>query len=675
MLAGLLKSLFRPRASAVNAQLPGTQPEANASKHSGLSPQVRRLISEGRLREALEQVESARVGNEPDLGYLRGWLYFRLGEAERSLVALDQAMATDPHDPSCWRFAADAYLSAGRHEAALQCCQRLLQRNSAEADVWCLAGSCHIALAQWRHAVECFQSASNSVHPHQAIALQNLGFSFFNLAQYEDARVALQGAVRVDPNLAEAHLNLGNTLKKLGELDAALACYRQALVRQPENTRYLSEYADALRYTCRWEELKPVVEKLGRLTRQEIAAGSVPGMAPYVCLTLFDDLGLQQQVAAGHTHRYPASARSTRPPSRRGQRLSVGYLSPDLNRHPVGLLTDGFIGFHDRERIRVNGYYLREVIDSTTESISSKCEQFRCLAGYSDKAAADQIRQDRNDVLIDLSGLTAYCRPGILARRPAHVIAHMMGYPGTYGASYVDFYICHAAQVPLEFQSAFTERLHHLPETGVAMAGFGTVNPVTRSQLGLPADMFVFANLSSTYRICPTVFGCWMRILSRCPHSVLWLKRENPQAETELQRQAISAGIDPARLHFTPPSLLSQTWEHQCADLWLDTFLFTSGTATALCYWAEVPVLTLAGSTPQARTGAMMQAGAQISSTVVTGIEEYEAVAVEIYENTELHRNLRSDLQHRVRQSPLFQPQLFAGRLDNAYVELLDVRP
>jgi Flp pilus assembly protein TadD len=36
------------------------------------------------------------------------------------------------------------------------------------------------------------------------------------------------------PDFAEAHSNLGNTLKELGRLDEALASYRQAIALKPD---------------------------------------------------------------------------------------------------------------------------------------------------------------------------------------------------------------------------------------------------------------------------------------------------------------------------------------------------------------------------------------------------------------------------------------------------------
>ena len=59
----------------------------------------------------------------------------------------------------------------------------------------------------------------------------------------------------------------------------------------------------------------------------------------------------------------------------------------------------------------------------------------------SDRQAAKFIRELDIDIAVDLKGYTENGRPGILAHRPAPIQVNYLGYPGTMGASYIDYII------------------------------------------------------------------------------------------------------------------------------------------------------------------------------------------------------------------------------------------
>ena len=58
----------------------------------------------------------------------------------------------------------------------------------------------------------------------------------------------LQQALRLKPDYAEAHLNLGNVLKDQGRLDDAIAAYRTALQLKPDAAHIHSNLVLALHY-------------------------------------------------------------------------------------------------------------------------------------------------------------------------------------------------------------------------------------------------------------------------------------------------------------------------------------------------------------------------------------------------------------------------------------------
>jgi tetratricopeptide (TPR) repeat protein len=59
------------------------------------------------------------------------------------------------------------------------------------------------------------------------------GACYKALGQLDAAVKCYEQALAIKPDYAEAHSNLGNTLQELGQLDAAVKCYEQALVLKP----------------------------------------------------------------------------------------------------------------------------------------------------------------------------------------------------------------------------------------------------------------------------------------------------------------------------------------------------------------------------------------------------------------------------------------------------------
>lgn len=69
--------------------------------------------------------------------------------------------------------------------------------------------------------------------PNDAEAHNNLGNALRDVGQVSDAVACFKHALRIQPQYPEAHNNLGNALKDLGDFDAAISSFRQALKIRP----------------------------------------------------------------------------------------------------------------------------------------------------------------------------------------------------------------------------------------------------------------------------------------------------------------------------------------------------------------------------------------------------------------------------------------------------------
>ena len=73
-----------------------------------------------------------------------------------------------------------------------------------------------------------------ALSPQDADAHYNLGNSLKELGRLDEALASYTQAIALKPDYAKAHYNLGNTLKELGRLDEALASYTQVIALKPD---------------------------------------------------------------------------------------------------------------------------------------------------------------------------------------------------------------------------------------------------------------------------------------------------------------------------------------------------------------------------------------------------------------------------------------------------------
>ena len=280
------------------------------------------------------------------------------------------------------------------------------------------------------------------------------------------------------------------------------------------------------------------------------------------------------------------------------------------------------------------------------------------------------IRADAVDILVDLKGFTQNCRPAILAHRPAPIQVNYLGYPGTMGADFIDYIIVDPFVVPPDQQPFFSEQLVHLPDCYQCNDDTREIAQRTpsRSECDLPEQGFVFCCFNNSYKITPTFFDIWMRLLHVVPHSVLWLLDTNSSAKTNLVREAAARGIVPERLIFASRLPLPEHLaRHRLADLFLDTLPYNAHTTASDALWAGLPVLTCAGNTFAGRVAGSLLRAVGLGELVTTTLEDYEAMALRLARDVELLTRLRVCLAQNRRSYPLFDTERYARNIETAY--------
>ena len=525
-------------------------------------------------------------------------------------------------------------------------------------------------------AAERLLREATAAFPRDAVAAVNLALVLLEQHRAEAGAAELQRALVLDPGNGAAHYNFANLLRNSGQPARALDHFRQAAQARPAVPLARQELMFALLESCAWDEAEREAALL-RAHCAERAAGWMSAIAPLTATYLELDAAACKAVAGWHAARVACEFEPRRPAAAAGGgRLRIGYLSPDFREHPVGQLMAAALPLQDRDRFEIIAYsYGEDDAGAVRHRIAGAVDRFVDVAAVSDAAVAAQMARDGVQVAVDLAGHTTGGRLGILARRPAPVQAHYLGYAATTGAPYIDYFISDAVATPPGLADAFTEQLACVPACFMAggEAPAAVAAPPSRASQGLPAQAMVFSNFANASRISRAVFGLWMEILRAVPDSVLWLRQSQPNVVERLREEAGRCGVDAARLIFA--GRVADRSEHMArlalADLSLDTIGWHNGhSTTSELLWAGVPVLTAPGRTFASRVGASLVNAAGLPEMIARDERDYVDIAVRLGRARDACDHVRRRLVENKKAAPLFDRRGLVAGLEAVYLEM-----
>lgn len=636
------------------------------------------LLGEGQADAALAASDRAikRAPNLPAAYGSKGLALHYKGRFDEAVEAYRQALDLDPLHPILHTRLGNAYRSQGRLEAAITAHRDALTIDPNCADAYCNLAMARQSLGDFSGALKDYDRAL-TLRPDFLEVLAALGLLLNRLGRIEDSIAMLRRALAIDPACDFALANLGHVLKderryvEAGEVYKGLLALGTAC---PPGALY--EYCNLRRHICDWDGLE-------KAEAQAIAALRKSGepMPPFAALAMHcrpeDHLALARQFARGFTvadGEATAQAAATPRKSAARERLRIGYVSSDFFRHATAYLMAELIERHDRSRFEIIAYcFSPEDGSELRQRLKAGFDHFVEIGPLSHAEAAQRIRADGIDILVDLKGYTRNARSMIFAHRPAPVQVNYLGYPTTMGASFIDYIIADPFVAPMEHQPYFDEKIVHLAHCYQPNDRRRQIasRPASRAECGLPENAFVFCSLNSAYKITEPVFAIWMRLLEKQPGSVLWLLDSNPAANGNLQAEAQKRGIDPSRLIFAAQLPMEQHLARlRLADLFLDTLPVNAHTTASEALWAGLPVLSCAGDVFVGRVAGSLLHAVGLPELVTHSLADYEAMAMRLSNDRAALMALRERLARNRLTAPLFDIEAYTQQLEAAFAHM-----
>ena len=628
----------------------------------------------GRLDVAVESFERA-LAIKPDyteVNYNLGVTLKELGQLEDAVNSYEKAVALKPDYTDAHYNLGNALKELGQLDDAVNSYKKAVALKPDHAIAHNNLGNTLSDLGQLEAAVKYYEKAV-AVKPDYPEAHNNLGVTLKNLGQHEAAVECYEKALALKPDYADAYANRGNVLLDLKRLDEALASYESAVALNPDLDWMLGNSLHARMHLCLWDDLE---NRLHELTNKINNGEKV--ISPFPLLTLIDDPEIHRKTAEIYANKkFPKShvlPEIGRYPKHK--KIRIGYFSADFKNHPVAFLTAELYEVHDRERFEIHAFsFGADTQDEMNLRIKAGVDHFHDVRSMSHEDTAMLARSVELDIAVDLGGYTANCRTEIFAMSAAPIQISYIGYLGTMAADYIDYLIADQTIIPEDHQQYYLEKIVYMPnsyQVNISKRSASEAS-LSRHELGLPETGFVFCCFSNIFKITPTTFDSWARILKAVDGSVLLIYAFNESTKTNLTKEIVLRGIDPSRLIFAErlpvPEYLAR---YRLADLFLDTHPYNAGTTASDALRMGLPVLTCIGSSFISRIAASLVKAVNLPELITNTQEEYESLAIELASNPEKLKIIKEKLVDNLPTAPLYDTSLFAGHLESAYMAMYD---
>jgi predicted O-linked N-acetylglucosamine transferase (SPINDLY family) len=715
---GLAQMARLARAAAANRPGQSSQPLDSPAELNGRLDRAIRMHQAGELEAAHVAYESVlmRYPEHPVAAYLLGQLSHQQGKSGEAILRLQLAASAAPEFRDAHYTLGQRLVDSRRWSEAASAYRRSVELTPGFAAGWSGLGLAtqHDPGTAGRTAIGYLERAV-ALEPDVAQWRFNLGAALQRGGELVAARQVYEQLLAHGPDSVEAWFNLGAVAQEQVDYPAAIAAYRAALQQQPRFAPPYSQLGACLQLTGqieawlenfrRYRENCP--ESLPMATygleasmadgdpvahadwRERILAGEFPAADPEEFTRNWEQLfflllhvDLDRETLHQWYQRYDDAASAVYgapealPGTRRPGRTRIGYLSGDLREHVMGRMIYDWVSRHDASRYDIFLYSLSSARDAWTARFQALGLPLVELWSLPHDAAASRIRQDDIDLLIDCSGHTRGAQPGILARKPARVIATHIATPGPIGLRAIDFKLTEPLAESNDAQQFVLERLLAVPGGVFPWRRYPAPGALHRSALGLTPGAFVCGAFVSLMKLSPRCLNLWCRLLARLPHAVLAFSPTQASWQPAYRRWLQAHGIGGDRVVFVPcpPDEAGQLARYHVLDVALDPLPCGNVNGTMEAVSMGVPVVTLVGPRHGERLGNALLSRFGVTATIARNEEEYVRIVERLACERPWSAQVRSLIAQRLVDSPVWDADAYVRGLEAAYDRMLAER-
>ncbi|KAJ6379946.1 hypothetical protein OIU76_016577 [Salix suchowensis] len=449
-----------------------------------------------------------------------------VGKVDEAIQCYNQCLSLQPNHPQALTNLGNIYMEWNMSAAAASCYKATLAVTTGLSAPFSNLAVIYKQQGNYSDAISCYNEVLR-IEPLAADGLVNRGNTYKEIGRVSEAIQDYFDAITIRPNMAEAHANLASAYKDSGHVEAAIKSYRQALLLRTDFPEATCNLLHTLQCVCCWEDRDKLFNEVEGIIKRQISMAVLPSVQPFHAIAYPIDPVLALEISRKYAaHCSIIASRFALPPfkhpaplpvkhERGSGRLRIGYVSSDFGNHPLSHLMGSVFGMHNRENVEVFCYALSPN-DGTEwrQRTQFEAEHFIDVSAMTSDMIAKLINEDKIQILINLNGYTKGARNEIFAMQPAPIQVSYMGFPGTTGATYIDYLVTDEFVSPTRFSHIYSEKLVHLPHcyfvNDYKQKNLDVLDPTLqhkRSDYGLPEDKFIFACFNQLYKMDPEIFN------------------------------------------------------------------------------------------------------------------------------------------------------------------------
>lgn len=518
-------------------------------------------------------------------------------------------------------------------------------------------------ILKFKEAINHF-NISLKLKTNNAKAYYNLGNVFLELQNYGEALELYNKAISLEKNYPQAYAKRGEIHFILKNYELSLKDYSRCIKLNPNLDYVYGLYVHTKMYLNEWVDFDTHLEKIkdGIKKNKKI-------INPFISLSLIDDPEMHFKIAKKFSENILISNNYKRENRNADDKIKIGYFSADFNKHAVSRLIYKMLCFHNKKKFKIYSYaYGFDKEDDLHNLIKKEVDVYRDIRDIGDHDVALLAKKDNLDIAIDLQGYTDKSRLSIFANKVAPIQINYLGYPGTMGAKYIDYIVADQNLIPEKNYKFYSEKIIFMPHHYQVQNNELKISkaPLTKEDLGLPKDCFVFCAINNTYKISPNIFDIWMRLLTKVKKSVLWLLDNGPVSNKNLLNEAKARGINENRLVFAKRKPFEKYLAQlKYADIYLDTFTYNAGATASNVLFMGIPIITKIGNSYSARMASSLLKSIDLPELITTSSEAYERLALNLSTNPDKLKILKEKLKMNLKNKPLFNTKMFTKHFEN----------